>query len=391
MPDGVPRIFMIAGETSGDHYAGGLARAILAAAPGAAVRGMGGPELADAGAAVLWDFEGLDVMGFWDVLTRLGRFRRLFRDLVADLDRDPPDAVVLVDYPGFNLRFARAAHARGIPVIYFISPKVWAWKPGRIKVLARYCRRMLVLFAFEEEVYRSSGLPTVCVGHPLAGELAPYRNARPHWRRELDYPGDIRLVGLLPGSRAREVERMFPPMLAAAARLHRRFPGIRFAAGSAPGFAPDYLKGFVRPGYPPVDIIGGRTHALMAAADALMITSGTATLEAALIGTPHVLCYRVGWLTYLLVKPLLHTRNVGMANIAAGRVIMPELLQSAMSPDRIADTVAAFLEDEVLRRRGAADCEALFTALRADDPYGRAAAEVLAVAGEAGHGPAGRA
>ena len=372
------QIMMIAGEASGDHYAGNLVEALRDSDPSARIWGMGGPAMRKAGAEIVQDIAGLDVMGFWDVLTRIGTFRRVFRELRGQMKARQPDGIVLVDYPGFNIRFAHAARQAGIPVIYFISPKVWAWKAGRIPKLAAWCRKMLVFFPFEVEVYKNSGLETICVGHPLARELQPFRRSRSRCRGELNLPGSGRLVGLLPGSRRREIKRMFPIMLDAAARLKADNPELVFAAGCAPNLNPDCLSSFLRPRHPEITIVRNKTHALMAAADALMITSGTATLEAGIIGTPHVLCYRVGLPTYLIVKPLLRTRDVGLVNIVSGRRIMPELIQFAMTPANIARETERFLNDAGAREQAEADLEIMFTGLCSGDTYQQAAEEIRA-------------
>ncbi len=371
---------ILAGETSGDHYGAGLAAALLRDDPSLSVFGMGGEEMVHAGVEVIQDIRGLDVMGFWDVLTKIRTFKRIFRSLVDVMNSRKPDCIVLIDYPGFNIRFAREAKKAGIRVVYFISPKVWAWKAGRITKLAEYCDKMLVFFDFEIEVYRNSGLETVCIGHPLAAELESYRNQGKKSRAVLGIPEDVRLVGLLPGSRKREVKKMFPVMLNAAALLAEDMNNVYFAAGCASMIPPEYLKTFLRKKHPAVRMFKGKTRDIMAASDMLMITSGTATLEAGIIGTPHVLCYSVGFLTYFLVKPLIKIENVGIVNIASGKKIMPELIQFDMTPERIVEEIDRFLVDHEYFRRSKQELKNLYRSLRKEgDAYDKAVREISAL------------
>jgi len=371
-------VMLIAGEASGDHYGGALVRRMLEERPAAAVWGMGGAAMRSAGMEILRDIAGLDVMGFWDVLTRYFTFRRVFSRLRGEMERRRPDVVVLIDYPGFNIPFARAARAAGIPVVYFISPKVWAWRSSRIKVLAETVTKMLVFFDFEVDVYRGSGLDVTWIGHPLCEELEGYAEGKEAYKGLFDVPAGIPLVGILPGSREREVRRMFPVMLDAASRLDRSLPEVTFAAGCAPSLGEEFLHSFIRAGHPRVRVVKGKTRELMAASDALMITSGTATLEAALIGTPHVVCYRVGTVTYWIVKSLLRTDTVGLANIAAGRKVVEELLQRRFTPRALARETERLLKDSALRERMEAEFASLRDRLKKEDAYGTAVREIFA-------------
>jgi lipid-A-disaccharide synthase len=371
-------ILIIAGETSGDHYGAGLVQALLSR-KGVSAWGMGGSAMKNAGMELIQDIKGLDVMGFWDVLIRIFTFKKIFNTLVSEMENRKPDAVVLIDYPGFNIRFAEAAKNCGIPVVYFISPKVWAWKSGRIQKLASWCSKMLVFFEFELDVYKGSGLKTVLVGHPLVKELEPFRADKGRFREELKLSPDKPLIGLIPGSREREVRKMFPAMLDAASFLHSRIEGIQFAAACAPSIETGFLASFIQTDHPTITLVQKKTHELMAAADALMITSGTATLEAGIIGIPHVICYRVGLITYLIAKPLVKTKDVGLVNIAAGKRILPELIQYNMTPSNIADNIEEFLTDRKKYEQVCKDMEEMASALRQDNTYEKAADEIIRV------------
>jgi len=373
-------LMMIAGEASGDHYSAGLIRRLKEKQPQASIWGMGGDAMKAEGMDVIQNIKGLDVMGFWDVFKNIRTFRRVFAELRAEMEARQPDAVILVDYPGFNIRFARAAHSAGIPVVYFISPKVWAWNSGRIAKLAETVTEMLVFFDFEKDVYKGSGLDVVCVGHPLAEELEQYRGKKEKFRAELGIPQTGAVVGILPGSREREIRRMFPSMLEAAALLQDTIGSAEYIAACAPTLETGFLESFVSGKHPDITVLKGRSREIVAASDVLMITSGTATLEAGIIGVPHLICYRVGLLTYILIKPLLRTEHVGLVNIAAGEKVAEELLQGDMTPARIAETAAKLMNDQEARKTMEEGMARMRQKLLKTDAYGKAAEEILAVA-----------
>lgn len=373
-------LMIIAGEASGDHYSAGLIRRLKEKNAQISVWGMGGAAMKAAGMDIIQDIAGLDVMGFWDVFKNIRTFKRVFAGLRREMETRRPDAVILVDYPGFNIRFARAAHRAGIPVVYFISPKVWAWNSRRIQKLAETVTKMLVFFEFEKEVYKGSGLDVVCVGHPLAEELEQYRGQKEKFREELGIPQAAPVVGILPGSREREIRRMFPPMLEAAVLLQNRVKNAEYIAACAPTLETEFLESFISGKHPDITILKDRSREIMAASDVLMITSGTATLEAGIIGVPHLICYRVGLLTYQMVKPLLKTEYVGLVNIASGEKIADELLQGDMTPAGIAETAAGLMNDQKTRKNMEDGMARMRQKLLKTDAYGKAAEEILAVA-----------
>ena len=370
-------VMMIAGEASSDHYAGALAAALKQRDVSIEIIGMGGEEMRQSGVEILQDIKGLDVMGFWDVLTRLRMFKRIFRNMVSVLEQRKPEAVILVDYPGFNIRFAKEAHKRGIRVIYFISPKVWAWNRKRRDVIAANCDKMLVFFEFEIDVYRETGLDTVCVGHPLAEELEPYRSSKSRSKGQLGVPEDSLVIGLLPGSRKREIQRILPPMLDAAALLAQKHEHIAFVCGCAPTFDEKMLRSYLNNRHPEVKFIKGMTHDIMAASDACMVTSGTATLEAGIIGTPHVLCYKVGLMLYMIASCLVKIPDIGIVNIASGKRVMPELVQYDMTPARITEEIERFLNDEAYAQNCKENLDNLYHQLKNDNVYEKAADEIF--------------
>src|SRR4051812_45072590 len=276
------------------------------------------------------------VVGLWDVLKKYGYFRRQFNRMLAEIERTQPDAVIFIDYPGFNLRLAHALRARKVTakLIFYISPQVWAWHRGRIPKMARDLDLMLCLFPFEAPLYEASGLKTVCVGHPLLDSLEEKRLSAPSSPSSSLHspPRDPNLVGLFPGSREKEVRRIFPIMAEAAALLRAERPATRFeAAAATPALAELMLEHLEAhsPDEALCDIHVGGSRELMQRAGAGMVASGTATLEAAFFGLPFVILYRVAWLTWIVGKRLVKVPFLGMPNILAGREIVREFLQDA--------------------------------------------------------------
>jgi lipid-A-disaccharide synthase len=317
-------LFVVAGEPSGDTHGSHLLRALSARLPGLAAEGLGGPRLADAGMDVHFDLASDAIMGLFPVIRALPRLRRLFRDAVSTLRDRRPSAVLLIDYPGFNLRLAAAAHRLGIPVIYYISPQVWAWARWRIKKLARVVDLMLVILPFEEDVYAASGLRTVFVGHPLMDHLRT-ETPDPATLARLQAPSGRPLVGLFPGSRRHVVRSLLPVFIDAARRLRAK-PGTedaRFVVALAQeGFRSEMDR--LGPQDLPLDVLVGHPYAVMAAADLCLTSSGTTTLEIAAHGTPFVLGYRVSPLLYALGRALVSVDHIGLVNLVAGRRVVPE-------------------------------------------------------------------
>jgi lipid-A-disaccharide synthase len=254
-----------------------------------------------------------------------------------------PSAMVLIDFPEFNLRLARTARRAGVPVVYFIAPQLWAWRPWRVRTIRRRVSLVLAVFPFEPSLYRRAGVAVEFVGHPLLDVLAdvPDRSAA---RRLLGVPEDVTLVGLLPGSRRAEIERMLPPMRRAAADIARRRADVRFVLGRAPTVDAEAVNRHVV-GAPAIAVVCGRTHELMRAADLLLVTSGTATLEAALLGTPMIVGYRPSWTTELMGRLLVRIPWISLANITVGRAVVPELIGAEATGERFAAEALRLLGD----------------------------------------------
>jgi lipid-A-disaccharide synthase len=256
---------------------------------------------------------------------------------------------VLIDFPEFNLRLARRARRAGVPVVYFIPPQLWAWRAGRVRQMARRVRRVLAVFPFEPPLYERARVPVTFVGHPLL-DVLPLDLTRDEARRRIGADPGHSLVGLLPGSRPGEIERLLPSMLDATRRLAAADGRRRFVLGLAPTVAREQVATILReagPGIPPIELASGRTYEVMAAADTLLIASGTATLEAALLGAPMVICYRVSRLTELIARALTRVRWIGLPNLVSGRAVVPELIQGQVTGARLAREAARLLDDPV--------------------------------------------
>lgn len=371
---------LVAGEASGDLHGATLSRALQRQGPGWRLVGMGGPRMAEAGVRLLADTVSHAVVGAGEALSRLPRLFRAFRTLRKEVMAQRPRAVVLIDFPEFNLRLARVAKRLRIPVIYFIPPQVWAWRRGRARLLARLATEILAVFPFEPRIYAAAGARVEFVGHPLL-DVLPNGLSRNDARPALRVPLDATLIGLLPGSRREEVERLLPPMAEAAQRIRETIPQARFLVAAATSVDPALVERLLRNA--PLELlqVRGRTYEVMAAADLLLVASGTATLEAALIGTPMVVCYRVSRLTGMIARLLIRIPWVSLANIVSGRAVVPELLQDNATGFRLAKEAVNLLRNpEALKAQRLAFAE-LKGALGTPGVGERAARRILEVAG----------
>jgi lipid-A-disaccharide synthase len=319
---------LVAGEASGDLHGATLARALRAAEPRSRLYGMGGRHMAAEGVELLVDVTGAATMGSAEAVGGLPGLYRAYRRLRAAMTGAArPDALVIIDFPEFNLRLAALARRRGVAVVYFIPPQIWAWRPWRVRVIRRVVSLVLAVFPFETALYRRAGVPVMFVGHPVLDALgaAP---SRVQARKELGVDGEAPVIGLLPGSRRQEVAGVLPAMREAATLIAATHPDARFLVAQAPTVDARDLGGDAGL---PLRLVAGRTYTVMRAADLLLVASGTATLEAALLGTPMVVCYRLSRLSELLFKPLIRVPWISLANIALGRAVVPELYQRALT------------------------------------------------------------
>jgi lipid-A-disaccharide synthase len=355
---GARSVLILTGEPSGDRAGGGLAAELRRADPGVRIRAVGGRRLREAGAEVLEDIARLGAMGFAEVLRQIPRHLELERRLTRLLDADPPDVLVPIDYPGFNLRLARAAKRRGIRVVYYIGPQVWAWGASRVPRIARVVDRMLVVLPFEVEIYERAGVAVEFVGHPLLDGIDRWPGRRAA-RAELGLPEEAPVLGLLPGSRVQEVRRIWPVMADAARRLRAVNPELRIVASAADGVPrEEYQRALVDGGgVDAAALRAGPAVTICAAADVLLVTSGTATLEAGLAGTPLAVLYRTSPLTWFVGRRLVRIPRIALVNIVAGEDVAREFLQDEATANRIAEHAGALLADparraEISRRLG---------------------------------------
>ena len=357
------KFYLVAGEASGDSRGVELMRALRTLRPDIEFLGAGGREMRAFAGDAIFDWADEAVVGLWDVLKKYGYFRAQFHRMLAEIETAKPDALITIDYPGFNMRLAKEAKRRlpKLRTIHYVSPQVWAWHRGRIPKMAKFLDLMLCLFPFELPLYADAGLRAVLVGHPLLDSLAAEKKEQTR---------DVSLVALLPGSRGKEVRKIFPVMIESAKRLKQSRPTLRFEAAAAREPLAEEMREMLRAhgcdaGFCAITL---RTaHDLMQRAGAGMVCSGTATLESTFFGLPMVILYKVAWLTWAVGKRLVKIPWLGLPNVLAGREIAREFLQDAAQPGPIADEVRRLMENASAR-----------------EAQQRAQAEVIASLGERG-------
>lgn len=363
------RLFFVAGEASGDTHGANLIRALQAQSPDIDCEGLGGAQMAAAGMALRHDLAGQAIMGFTEVVKHFGAIRRLFLDTAAHIETTRPDAVVLIDYPGFNIRLAQRAKQMGIPVVYYISPQVWAWKKKRIHTLAACVDKMLVIFPFEAALYEKVGLPCAYVGHPLLDHIANY---------EPSEDGDADMtIGLLPGSREQEIRRLLAPMIEVAKGIAKEYPDAHFIAPVVNEARAAQVRAIA--GAFPLAIETGGMYPVLSRARFCLVASGTATLETALFGVPFMIFYKVTTVTYWMAKFLVDIRHIGIVNILAGRGIVPEFIQGAIQPARILPQALRLIASTPERTRMIDDLREVRATLGDGGASHNAAREILAV------------
>jgi len=338
------KILMVAGEVSGDLHGAHLAQAIHRIDPGVEFLGVGGEGLERAGMRLLYPSRALSVVGITEVLPKIRSILKAFKILKQSLDRERPDLVVLIDFPDFNLRLAKMAHRRKIPVLYYISPQVWAWRPGRVKQISRWVKKMIVFFPFEVPIYRQAGVDVEWVGHPLV-DIARPSLAREEAFRRFHLDPDRRTIGLLPGSRASEITRLLPTLLDSAQRLQKEVQNLQFLIPLASSVPKTMVRPFLEKVSLPVSLIEAQTYDVMNVSDLLITASGTATLEAAVVGTPMVIVYKVSAISYWVGRCLIRVDHIGLVNLVAGRRVMPELIQRDANPERIKEEALRILKN----------------------------------------------
>ncbi|MBI3999136.1 MAG: lipid-A-disaccharide synthase [Candidatus Omnitrophica bacterium] len=372
------KLFLIAGEASGDFQGAHLVRELKKLNPNLICRGLGGSLMAEEGVELLYDLTKEAVLGVGDVLRKYFFFRSIFAKALREVETFKPDAIILIDYPGFNLRFAKKINRR-IPIIYYISPQIWAWGKRRIYTIRRTIDHMIVLFKFEAKLYQKAGIPVTWVGHPLIDLKQPSKTRlelRAEWLPKASV--QTKIVGLFPGSRETEVRRILPDMLQVAKRIYARTPHVQFLLSESDTLSPrlyEKVLSSMRPSYP-IQSIRNRSYDLLYASDFAMVSSGTATLEAALALTPFVILYKTAWSTFFLAQKLIQIPYIGLVNVVAGRKIVPEFIQYEIRPETIAQEANYLLEHQDLREKMILDLKAAQTNLGESGAAGRAAQAV---------------
>jgi lipid-A-disaccharide synthase len=331
-------ILLITGETSGDLHGGKLIQALLKKDPELKIYAIGGNAIRSAGGELIFDIQSLGVVGLFEVITHLHVIRKAFHAVLETMKTKSIHQVVLVDYPDFNLRIAKEAKRSGIPVTYYISPQIWAWRGGRIHLIRRLIDQMLVILPFEEKIYREANIPVEFVGHPLLEEIQPSYPKESLIQKFCLNPS-LPIFGICPGSRKSELNRLLPTMLEASRIIKREVPSAQFILPIAPTFSMKEIEQRLGESFSHIKAIQGEASEVMAVCDILMVASGTATLQAAIIGVPMAIVYKVAPLTYWIGKRLLKIKMIGLVNIIAGENFIPELIQEDASPEKIAGTI----------------------------------------------------
>jgi lipid-A-disaccharide synthase len=341
--DSMPKILVVAGEASGDLHAGHLFQEWRSLNPNLTIWGTGGEKLSAAGARLLYSVDDLAVIGFSEVIREYGFIKKVFQHLVDELDRDRPDAVLLVDYPGFNLRFAAEVKKRDIPVVYYIAPQVWAWKKNRVRTMKALVDHLIVLFPFEVDFFNAEGMTAHCFGHPLLDIVKPSMPRR-DWLIRQGLDPERQTICLLPGSRRNEIRKHLPLLLETLDHLVRKRSDYQFVYPLAPTFTPDTIAPLLGDHADRIRWCEHQTYDALSHADFAVVASGTATLETAILQTPLVIIYKTTLATYLIGKYLLGIKAIGLPNIIAGTQVVPEDPRF-INPGRLAKIIGGYLDD----------------------------------------------
>jgi lipid-A-disaccharide synthase len=373
------KIFLIAGEASGDLQGAHLLRALKKLYPDLECRGLGGPMMAQEGVQLICDLTKESVLGLGDVLRKYFWFAAIFKKALREVELFKPDAIILIDYPGFNLRFAKKIKKR-FPVIYYISPQIWAWGARRIHTIRKTVTHMIVFFEFEKKLYDKAKVPATWVGHPLVDVVKPTKS-RDELRKEFLKQPDFKLVTLFPGSRHTEVKRILPEMLKTARIIQTRHPKTQFSLSESPTLPQELYEKMISEFGAGVTIqtFRARAYDLLSASDFAMITSGTATLEATLSTVPFVIFYKTAQSTFFLGRWLIQIPFIGLVNVVAGRKVVPEFIQHEIRPVTIAQEATYLLEHDDLRDKMIEDLKEVQSKLGPSDAARRAAEAVLKI------------
>jgi len=338
------KIFIIAGEVSGDIHGANLVSSVLKKSGDVEFFGLGGARMQGAGVKLYYNLVDVSVLGLFEVVKKYSLFKRIFAEAVARLDAERFDCVILIDYPGFNMRFAREVKKRGIGLIYYISPQVWAWGRKRIGTIKKLVDRLIVLFKFEEEMYRKSGLEVQCVGHPLLDLVRPSITKEESYRA-FNLEEGKKTIALFPGSREFEVKALLPVMLKTAELIKMACPEVQFLIARVESLKEEVFSSVTEKAGLDIKIVAGRTYDVIEAADLVIVKSGTGTLETAILEKPMIITYKASLITYLLTRMLIKLPYIGLVNVIAGRKVAPEFLQFDARADLMAEEAVSLLKD----------------------------------------------
>nr|WP_317235480.1 lipid-A-disaccharide synthase [Niabella ginsengisoli] len=369
------KYYIIAGEASGDLHGGNLIAAIKKKDAGADIRGWGGDKMEDAGMKLVKHYRDLAFMGFIEVVKNLGTILKNLKYCKQNILDFKPDVLVLIDYPGFNLRIAKWAKEQGIKVVYYISPQVWAWKENRVKMMKQCIDEMLVILPFEKDYFKNKwNWDVTYVGHPLIEEIAKKQNSITDLLIK-DSKGEINqkpVIAMLPGSRKQEIEKKLPVMLA----VSKAFPDYQFAVAQAPSLETSFYETFTNQ-YPNVSIVNNRTYDLLMQSSAALVTSGTATLETALFGVPEVVCYKGSEISYQIAKRVISIKYISLVNLIMDKEVVKELIQNEMNVKNLTRELDQLLNDPERQRQISEDYKQLKNKLSAEGTASEKAAEII--------------
>lgn len=341
-------ILISVGEASGDMHAANLVQAVKAITPNTHFYGMGASLMQSADVDIIVDANELSIVGGLEIITKFAKIRQAFRIMQDALLHNKPDLLILIDYPGFNLRLAKFAKKAGVKVLYYISPKIWAWNQGRVEIVKKYVDMMAVIFPFEVEFYKKFGVPATFVGNPLLEMVKP-KLTRDAAKQAFNLDPNYKTIGLFPGSRKSEIKYLLPIMLKAAELLKKQNPNLQFLLPQANSITLDDLQPYLQSNSIEIRIIKDQNYDVMQVCDAIIATSGTATLEIAIMAIPQVIIYKKSWLEYQIARHLIKIPYIGLCNILADKKIVQEFLQYDVTPENIATEIAKILTNASYR------------------------------------------
>ncbi|NQU74415.1 MAG: lipid-A-disaccharide synthase [Candidatus Omnitrophica bacterium] len=338
------KIMLLAGEPSGDLHGSNLASELKKASSQVELLGTGGEKMKHAGVKLFFDLKDLAMTGFLDVIKNYSRLKNIQSTLLSKIKEENINLIILIDYPGFNLRFAQRAQKEGVPIIYYISPQVWAWRKHRIKLIKKYVKKIIVIFKFEETLYKNAGVPVEFVGHPLL-DIVKSDITKENFLKGLRLEAHDKIIALLPGSRKRLVKTLLPIMLKSSKLIYKKFPKARFLISKPSSIDMEVYEKILKGSDLPITIIESKTYEIINSSDLVLVVSGTSTLETAILGKPMVIVFKLALLEYIVGRPLLRVKNIGLVNIVAGREVVPELIQFKVRPSKIAQIAIDILSN----------------------------------------------